>query len=133
MAKEDCISATEHAEERPCAAATRGRALDQAWDLDQLHEHAANPSQRRHRPRRRERVGAGLDLDVGQRLEQRRLAGVRWPDERDLRGTLPPDGDRVAVGYAFLHPRVLELRLDPLADVGVRAVLVPRQLGEDRA
>ena len=96
-AVDDRVGGAQHAEQRPAAAAVLVRALDQARDLDQLDEHAADPRQRGHRPERGERVVAGPDLDLRQRLEQRRLADVGRPDQRDLRGALAAHGDRVAV------------------------------------
>src|SRR4029077_10621322 len=96
-AVDDRVRATEDAEQRAAAAAVLVRAPDQARALAQLDEAAADPRQRRHRPRGRERVLAGLDLDRRQRLQERRLAGVRRADERDLRRALPAHGDRVAV------------------------------------
>src|SRR5207249_11567783 len=61
------------------------RPLDQTGDLDELKKHTANSRERGDRTCRRERVVAGLDLDIRQRLQQRRLARIGRPDERDLR------------------------------------------------
>ena len=112
---------------------TLGRSPDQAWDLDELHEHAADACQCRHRPRRCEGVVACLDLDVGERLQERGLARIRRADERDLCRAFAPHRDRVAMDDTLPRSRLLELTLDPLADVGVRAVPVARELAEDRA
>ena len=63
-AVDDRVGRAEHAEQRPAAAAVLGRALDQPGDLDELDEDAADPGERRDRAERRERVVAGLDLDL---------------------------------------------------------------------
>ena len=131
-AVDDRVDRAQDAEQRPAAAPIVRGAADQARDLDQLDEHAADPGQRRHRPERGERVVAGLDLDLGQRLEQRRLADVGRPDERDLRRALAPDGDRIAVDGARADAGVLDLGQQPLAQVRVWPVLVVRQLGQER-
>ena len=131
-AVDDRVGGAEDAEQRPSATAVLVRALDEPRDLDELDEHAADPGERRDRPERRERVVAGLDLDLGQRLEDRRLADVRRPDQRDLGRALAPHGDRVAVDGVRPHARLLDLRGQPLAEVRVRAVLVVGQLREQR-
>ena len=77
VAEDDAVGVAEHAEERSAAAPVLVRTLDQAGDLDELHQHPADPRQRRHGPERREGVVARLDLDLRQRLQQRGLAGVR--------------------------------------------------------
>ena len=46
-AVDDRVGGAEHAEQRPSPAAVLGRTLDEARDLDQLDEHAADPRQRR--------------------------------------------------------------------------------------
>ena len=132
-AVDDRVGRAQDAEQRPAAAAVLGRALDQPRDLDELDEDAADPGQRRDRAQRRERVVAGLDLDLGQGLEERRLADVRRADQRDLGGALAADGDRVAVDGARADARVLDLGEQRLAQVRVRPVLVVGQLGEQRA
>ena len=99
-------------------------------DLDELDEDAADPGEGRHRAERRERVVAGLDLDLRQGLQERRLADVRRPDERDLGGALAAHGDRIAMDRVRPDARVLDLGQEPLAQVGVRTVLVVGQLGE---
>ena len=131
-AVDDRVGRSEDAEQRPSPTPVLGRALDQPGDLHELHEHATDPGQRRDRPERRERVVARLDLDLAERLEQRRLADVRRPDERDLRRALAPDGDRVAVDGVRAHAGVVDLRQQRLAEVRVRTVLVVRQLREQR-
>ena len=78
-------------------------------------------------------VVAGLDLDLGEGLEERRLADVRRADERDLGGALAPDGDRIAVDRARPDAGVLDLGEERLAEVRVRTVPVVGQLGEERA
>ena len=77
----DRVGATEHAEQRPATATVVRGALDEPRDLHELDKDAPDPGQRRHRAERRERVVAGLDLDLGQRLEKRRLPDVRRPHE----------------------------------------------------
>ena len=126
---DDRVDRPEHAEERPSAAAIVGRAGDEPRDLDELDEDAADPGQRGHGAERRERVVAGLDLDLGQRLQERRLADVRRPDEGDLGRPLAPDGDGVAMDGARPDPGVLDLGEERLAEVRVRTVPVVRQLG----
>src|SRR5437763_1649003 len=74
-----------------------GGPLDQARDLHELDEHAAEARRRGDGPRRGERIVAGADLDRGESLQERRLARVRRPDEGDLRRPLAPHGDRVAM------------------------------------
>jgi hypothetical protein len=64
LAEHDRVRAAQDAEQRPPAAAIVRGALDQARDLDELHRHAADPRHCRHRPRRREGVVAGSDLDA---------------------------------------------------------------------
>ena len=64
------------------------------------------------RPQRRERIVARPDLDVGERLQERRLPRVRRPDQRDLRRSFPADLQRVAVRFAA-DARALELALEP--------------------
>ena len=131
VAEHHRVGAAQHSQQRAAAAAVLVCALDQARDLHQLNEHAAQPRQRRHRLERRERVVACLDLDRRQRLEQRRLARVRRADERDLRHALPAHRDRVAVHDLLADARCLDLRVHPLADVRVRPVPVAGQLRED--
>jgi len=97
VAEHDGVRSAQDAEQRAAAATVLVRALDQSGDLDQLHEDAAYARQRRHRPRGRERVVTSLDLHVRERLQQRRLAGIRRSHERDLSGSFAPHGDRVAV------------------------------------
>jgi len=124
VAPEDRIGVAKDTEQRATAAAIAGGALDQARDLDQLDEHAAEAGRRRDRPRRRERVVAGADLDCRQRLQKRRLSRVRRPGERDLGGALAPHGERVTVDDSLAGTRRRQLALDPLAQVAVRAVAV---------
>ncbi len=81
-----------------------------------------------HRPERRERVVAGLDLDLGECLQERRLADVRRPDQGDLGGAFAAHRDRVTVDGVRPDPRVLDLRQQPLAQVRVRTVPVVGQL-----
>ena len=131
-AVDDRVDRPQHAEQRPAAAPVVGRTADQPGDLDELDEDAADPGQRRHRPERRERVVAGLDLDLGQGLEQRRLADVRRTDERDLRRALASDRDRIAVDGVRPDAGVLDLGQEPFAQVRVRTVLVVGQLREQR-
>ena len=121
VAEDDGVGAAQHAEQRAAAAPVFACACDEPRNLDQLHEHAADARQCRHRPRGRERVVARLDLNVGQRLQQRGLPRVRRADERDLGGALAPHRDRVAVDDTRASARFLELRVHPLADVRVRA------------
>jgi len=64
VTKDDRVRVPKHAEQRAAAATVLVRALDQAGDLDELDEHAADPSQCRDRAKRRERIVAGLDPDV---------------------------------------------------------------------
>src|SRR5207245_2380357 len=87
---------------------------------DRLPEHVADACERWDGPRRRERVVAGFDLDVRERLEQRRLARVGRSDERDLRSAFTLDRDRVAVHDSRTCSRLLELRLHPLTEIRVR-------------
>ena len=108
-AVDDRIGRAKDAEQRPATAAIVGGALDQPRDLDELDEDAADPRQRRNRAERRERVVAGLDLDLGQRLEERRLPDVRRPDEGDLGRAFAPDRDRIAVDGARPDAGVLDL------------------------
>ena len=122
----------EDAEQRPTAAAVLVRALDQPRDLHELDEHAADPGERGHRAERRERVVARPDLDLRERLEQRRLAHVGRSDEGDLRGALAAHGDRIAMDRARADARLLDLPEEPLAQVRVRPVAVVRQLVEQR-
>ena len=96
-AVDDRIGRAQHAEQRPAATAVVGRTLDEPGDLDQLHQHAADARQRRHRPQRRERVVAGLDLDLRQRLQERRLAHVGRPHKGDLGRPFAAHRDRVAM------------------------------------
>ena len=131
-AVDDRVRRAEHAEQRAPAATVLVGALDQARDLDQLDQHAADPRERGNRAQGRERVVAGPDLDLGQRLEDRRLADVGRADERDLGRPLAADGDRVAVHGGRSRPRLLDLRQQRLAEVRVRTVLVVGQLGEQR-
>jgi hypothetical protein len=99
-----------NAEQCAAAATVLGCALDQAGDLDELHEHAADPRQGGDRAQGGERVVAGLDLDLGQRLQQRRLADIRRSDEADLGRPLAADGDRIAVDRIRANARLLDLR-----------------------
>jgi hypothetical protein len=103
VAEHHRVCAAQHAEQRAPAAAVLGGAGDQARDLDELHANAANERDGRHRPRGRERVVAGLDLDARERLQERRLARVRRPDERDLRRAVAVHGQRVAVHGLLAH------------------------------
>ncbi len=96
----DGVGEAQDAQERPSAATVVGRALDQARDLDELDEDAADPSEGRNRAEGRERIVAGLDLDLRQGLEQGGLAHVRRPDEGNLRCALAPDCDRVTMDCA---------------------------------
>ena len=132
-AVDDRVGRAKDTEQRPPAPAIVARAGNQARDLDELHEHAADPRQRRHRPERREGVIARLDLDLGQRLEQRRLAHVGRADERYLRRALAAHRDRVAMHRLRAHARVVDLGEQRLAQVRIRAVLVIGQLREQRA
>src|SRR5262249_8867560 len=122
-----------NAEQRLAAAAILGGTRDQAGDLDQLHAAVVDVGDRGRRPRGRERVVAGFDLDARQRLQKRRLAGVRRADERHLRDTVGADGERVVVERLLAYARLLDLRVDPLAQVGVGAVLVLGQVPEGYA
>src|SRR5207244_3035972 len=79
------------------------------------------------------RVVARLDLDVRERLQERRLAGVRRADERDLSRPLAPHGDRVTVDDPRTCSRRVDLGVHPLADVRVRAAAVAGKVVEDRA
>jgi hypothetical protein len=115
VAPRDRLCIAEHSEQRASAAAVFGGSLDQARDLHELDEHAAETRRRGDRPGGRERVVARADLDRGQRLQERGLAGVRCAYERDLRCTLPPHGDRVAVDDLLPRARRVDLALDPLA------------------
>ena len=108
-AVDDPIGRAQDAEQRPTAAAILRGAFDEPRDLDELQQDAADPGQRRDRPERRERVVPGLDLDLGECLEQRGLADVGRSDERDLCGTLAADRDRVAVDGTRPDARVLDL------------------------
>ena len=108
-AVDDRVGRAKDAEQRPAAAAVVVGAFDQPGDLDELDEDAADPGQRRDRAERRERVVAGLDLDLGQRLEDRRLADIGRPDEGDLGRALAADLDRVAVDGVRPDARLLDL------------------------
>ena len=108
-AVDDRVGRAEDAQQRAATAPVLRGARDEPGDLYELDEHAADPGQRRHRPERRERVVARLDLDLREGLEQRRLADVRRPHQRDLRGTLAPDRDRIAVDRVRADARVLDL------------------------
>ena len=130
-AVDDRVGQPEDPEERPSAAAILGRALDEARDLDELDEDAADPGQGRHRAKGREGVVARLDLDLGQGLEERRFADVRRPDERDLGGAFAPNGDRITVDRAGADAGVLDLGQERLAEVGVRPVPVVRKLRQE--
>ena len=70
VTEEDRVRVPEHAEQRAAAAAILGGSLDQAGDLDELDEHAAEARRRRDRPRRGERIVAGADLDRRERLQE---------------------------------------------------------------
>ena len=133
MAIDDGICVAEHAEQRPPAAATLGCALEQTRDLDELDANTADGRDRGDRARRRERVVAGLDLDLRQRLQKRRLARVGCADQRDLRGTLAAHCDRVAMDDLRSNARLGDLLREPLPDVRVRAAAVVRQLLDETA
>ena len=132
-AVDDRVGRPQDAEQRPAAAAVLGRAADEPGDLDELDEHAADPGQGGDGTQRRERVVAGLDLDLGERLQDRRLADVRRADERDLGRALAPNGDRIAMDGARADPRVLDLREQRLAQVRVRTVPIIGQLASRSA
>ena len=117
--------------ERPASAPILGRAADQPGDLDELDEDATDPRQGGDRSKRGEGVVTRLDLDLGQRLEERRLADVRWPHEGDLGRALATDRDRVAVHGVGPDPRVVDLGEQPLPKVRVRAAPVIGQLLEE--
>src|SRR4029079_10048221 len=87
----------------------------------------------RDRTKRGERVVAGLDLDVGQRLQDRGLADIRRPDQRDLGRALAADGDGIAMDRARPDARVLDLREQGSAKVRVRTVAIVGQLGQEGA
>jgi hypothetical protein len=70
VAPEDRVRVAEDTEQRPAASAIFGRSLDQARNLDELDEHAAEAGSRRYRTRGGERVVAGADLDRRQRLQE---------------------------------------------------------------
>src|SRR5204862_7960447 len=127
------VRPAEDSEQRTSAPTVVASAHEETGDLDELHGHAVDAGDRGNRPRRRERVVPGLDLDARERLEQRRLAGIRRADEGDLRGSLTAHGDRVAVHGLLADARLLDLARHPLADVSVGAALVAGQLREDRA
>src|SRR5262249_20002321 len=57
--------------------------------------------------------------------------GGSW--ESYLRRAFAPNGDRVTVDASLPHARLVDLRLDPLANVGVGPVAIAGQLGKDRA
>src|SRR6185312_3436335 len=113
-AVDDRVDGPQDAEERAATASILAGPADETRDLDELDRHAADPGQGGHRAERRERVVTGLDLDLGQRLEQGRLAHVGWPDEGDLGGALASHRDRIAVDRARPDPRVRDLGLEPL-------------------
>ena len=50
-------------EECAALASSLSRSGDQTGDLDELHRQPMDVGDRRHRPQRRERIVAGLDLD----------------------------------------------------------------------
>jgi len=52
------------------------------------------------------------------------------PTNRDLSRALASHRDRIAMDHARADARLVELSFHPLAQVGVRTVLVVRQLGE---
>ena len=131
-AVDDRVGRAQDAEQRPAPTTVLGGAADEPRDLHQLDEHAPDARQRRDRAQGGERVVAGLDLDLGQRLEDRRLAHVRRADQRYLRRALAPDGDRVAMDGARSDARVLDLGQQRLAQVGVWPVLVVGQLRDQR-
>jgi hypothetical protein len=133
VAQHDGVGTPKNAEKGSTAAAALGGPFDQAGDLDELDQHPFDSRQRRNRPRRREGVVAGLDLDVGESLQERRLARVRRPDERDLRRPFTTDRDRITVDDPRPRSRRLQLGVHPLANVGVRAAPVVRKAREDRA
>ena len=132
VAEDDRVGAAQDADQRASAAAVLARPRDQPGDLDQLDQDAVDPGQRRHRPRGRERVVAGLDLDARERLQERRLARVRRPDQRDLGRSFAANGDRVPVNDTGARARGVELAVHPLADVRVGAAAVVGEVGEDR-
>ena len=132
-AVDDPVCRPQHAEEGAAAAAVIGRALDQARDLDELDEDAADPGQGRHGTKRGERIVAGLDLDLGECLQERRFADVRRSDERDLGRAFASDRDRVAVNGVRADTGVLDLCQERLAQVRVWTVAVVRELGEEGA
>ena len=68
--------------------------------------------------------------------DARRWIGVEgWGqlglDQTDLGRTLAPDSNGVAVDRLLAHAGPRDLPVDPFAEIGVRAVLVVGQLGED--
>ncbi len=130
VAEHDRVRVPEDAEQCAPSAPVLVRAFDQAGDLDELNEDAADAGEGGNGSRRREGVVARLDLDRRQRLEQRRLPRVRRADQRDLRCALAPDGDRVAVDDLRPRAGLLELTVEPLAEVRVGAAAVVRQLRE---
>src|SRR5262249_53867968 len=63
-------------------------------------------------------------------MQQRGLSRVGWPDEGDLGRTLAAHCDRVAIDDSGARSGGFNFAKHPLADVGVRAILVvwePRQ------
>src|SRR5439155_1429325 len=94
------------------SATSLARAADQSRNLDELDEHTADARQRRDRPRGRERVGPGLDLDARERLQERRLAGVRRAGERNLGRALTAHSDRVTMDDTRPGAGCVELGVD---------------------
>ena len=70
-AVDDRIDRPQHAKEGPAASAILRRTADEARDLHELDEHAPDAGQGRDRPQCRERIVTGLDLDLGEGLQQR--------------------------------------------------------------
>src|SRR5512133_4104207 len=70
VTEEDRVRVAEHAEQRTAAAAVLRGSLDQAGDLDELDEHAAQARRRRDRTCRGERIVGGADLDRRERLQK---------------------------------------------------------------
>ena len=105
VAENDPVRAAQDAEQRAPAAPVLGGPFDQTRDLDELEEHAANPCERWDGPRRRERVVAGFDLDVRERLEQRRLARVGPRSSHGARLANVLSSPRAATAPTYGDPR----------------------------
>ena len=129
---DDGVGVAEHAEERHGHRRGPRARPRSARDLHELDEHAADPRERRDRAQRRERVVAGLDLDVRERLQERRLARVRRADERDLRAPSRRTCERVAVDH-LRADRVRRARPRATCAGRRRARCGTRQLREERA